>query len=54
MYTVQYPHCGSTVDIPHEAVGKDRKDQWNVAHCNDCNCGFDYDDEEIQIVLDED
>jgi hypothetical protein len=53
MYAVQCPHCGSVVDIPDEAVGTNRTHCWNVARCNDCDTGFDYDDEEIQLVLDE-
>jgi hypothetical protein len=53
MYTVPCPHCGSGVEIPEEAVGKYRTDRWNVAHCDECNSGFDYDDEEIEIVPEE-
>lgn len=53
MYVVQCPHCGSVVDIPHEAVGNHRTDRWNVARCDDCDAGFDYDDEEIQLVPEE-
>ena len=47
MYAVQCPHCGSVVDIPDDAVGKHRTHRWNVARCDDCNTGFDYDDEEM-------
>lgn len=53
MYVVQCPHCGSVVDIPGDAVGKRRTHRWNVARCDDCDLGFDYDDEELQLVLDE-
>ncbi len=53
MYAVQCPHCGSVVDIPDDAVGKHRTHRWNVARCDDCDSSFDYDDEEIELVLEE-
>ena len=53
MYFVQCPHCGSAVDIPDEFVGVNRTNTWNVAHCEDCESGFDYDDEEVQFVREE-
>ena len=53
LYVVQCPHCGSMVDIPDDAVGKNRTNPWNVAHCDDCDSGFDYDDEEVQLVPEE-
>lgn len=53
MYAVQCPHCGSVVDIPDDAVGIHRTHRWNVARCDDCATGFDYDDEEIELVVEE-
>ena len=53
MFFVPCPRCGSPVDIPEDAVGKDRTDPWNVAHCHECDLGFDYNDDEVQFVADQ-
>lgn len=52
MYYVQCPRCGGVVDLPPEAIGHERTDPWNVAHCEGCELGFDYDDEEVQSTPD--
>lgn len=49
MFFVQCPQCGSVVEIPADAVGKDRTDPWNVSGCDECDCVFDYQDDELQI-----
>jgi hypothetical protein len=41
------------LELPDDAVGKVRTDPWNVAHCDQCDLGFDYDDEEVQFVADQ-
>jgi hypothetical protein len=48
MYYVQCPRCGSVVEIPADAVGKDRTDPWNIIECDDCDLAFDFDDEEVK------
>lgn len=53
MYAVQCPHCGSVVDIPDDVVGTYRTHRWNIARCDDCDTGFDYDYEEIELVPEE-
>ena len=52
MFFVPCPCCGGPVEIPDHAVGPDRTDPWNVCRCDDCDLGFDYDDEEVQFVAD--
>lgn len=52
MFFVQCPQCGSVVEIPKDAVGKDRSDPWNVTGCADCDSVFDYNDEEVQFAPD--
>ncbi|HEY4311530.1 MAG TPA: MJ0042-type zinc finger domain-containing protein [Pirellulales bacterium] len=47
MYYVICPTCQAKVEIPADAVGPDRADLYNVVHCDDCNTGFDYDDENV-------
>ena len=47
MYAVQCPHCGSVVDIPDDAVGSTARIVGMSLAANDCDSGFDYDDEEI-------
>ena len=47
MYYVTCPSCQAQVEIPHDAVGADRTDPWNVARCYECGSAFDYDDEEV-------
>lgn len=47
MYYVICPTCQAKVDIPDDAVGPDRIDLFNIAHCDDCDSGFDYDDEDV-------
>ena len=47
MFYVICPNCESQVEIPGDAVGPDRTDPWNAAHCDECGNAFDYDDEEI-------
>ena len=48
MYFVQCPLCGAVVEIPDDAVGRERSDPWNVTGCDECNLAFDYEDEEVQ------
>ncbi len=50
MYFVQCPLCGAVVEIPADAVGRERSDPWNVTGCDECNLAFDYEDEEVQRV----
>ena len=52
MYFVQCPRCGDPVELPDEAVGKDRTDPWNIVGCDNCDCTFDFDDEDVQFVPD--
>lgn len=47
MFYVICPCCQSQVEIPDDAVGPDRSDPWNVAHCDECGNAFDYDDEDV-------
>jgi hypothetical protein len=47
MFYVICPTCDARVEIPAEALGPDRIDLYNVAHCDDCGTGFDYDDEDV-------
>ena len=50
MFFVQCPRCGSVVEIPADAVGKNRSDPWNVTGCDECGLAFDYDDEEVHFA----
>lgn len=52
MFFVQCPHCGAVVELPADSVGRDRIDLWNVAGCEECDLGFDYNDEEVQYAPD--
>jgi len=52
MFYVQCPQCGSVVEIPENAVGKNRTDPWNVTGCPECDCGFDYHDDDVQSAPD--
>ena len=47
MFYVICPTCQARVEIPAEAVGADRTDLFNTICCDECDTGFDYDDEEI-------
>ena len=47
MFYVICPTCEARVEIPADAVGPYRSDPWNVVQCNECDTGFDYDDEEV-------
>jgi hypothetical protein len=47
MFYVICPLCNAKVEIPDNAVGPDRTDLYNVVACDDCECTFDYDDEEV-------
>ncbi len=47
MFYVTCPTCETRVEIPAVAVGPDRTDPWNVVQCDECNAGFDYDDEDV-------
>ena len=47
MFYVWCPECGSSVEIPDDAVGPDRTDPWNVVGCLQCGSTFDYDDDEV-------
>lgn len=54
MFYVTCPQCQAKVEIPPEAIGPDRTDPWNVAHCFECGNSFDYDDVEvIEVPADE-
>ena len=52
VFFVQCPQCGSVVEIPEDAVGKDRTDPWNVTGCYECDIVFDYHDEDVQFAPD--
>ena len=43
---VTCPQCQAKVEMPTEAVGPDRTDLWNLAHC-ECGNAFDYDDDAV-------
>ena len=47
MFYVICPTCQARVEIPADAVGPDRSDSWNVVRCDECNTGFDYDDDDV-------
>ena len=47
MFYVICPTCEARVEIPADAVGPDRTDPWNVVQCDECDAGFDYDDEDV-------
>ncbi len=47
MLYVNCPTCEARVEVHPNAVGPDRTDPWNVARCDECDSGFDYDDEEL-------
>jgi predicted Zn finger-like uncharacterized protein len=47
VFYVICPTCQACVEIPADAVGPDRTDPWNVVRCDECDAGFDYDDEEV-------
>jgi hypothetical protein len=47
MFYVICPTCQAHVEIPAEAVGPDRTDPFNTICCDECDTGFDYDDEEV-------
>lgn len=47
MFYVICPFCLSRVDIPDNAVGRERTDPWNVVGCDECDATFDYDDDDI-------
>ena len=47
MYYVICPTCEARVEIPANAIGPNRSDPWNVVQCDDCDTGFDYDDEDV-------
>jgi hypothetical protein len=53
MFYVICPLCEARVEIPVNAVGPDRDDLWNVVECDDCYCGFDYDDEDLMSDADQ-
>lgn len=52
MFYVQCPQCGSVVEIPEDAIGKDRTDPWNLTGCDECDIVFDYHDEDVQFAPD--
>ncbi len=47
MFYVICPTCEARVEVPANAVGPHRTDPWNVIACDECDTGFDYDDDEI-------
>ena len=47
MFYVICPTCEAQVEISAVAVGHDRSDPWNVVQCDECDAGFDYDDEDV-------
>ena len=47
MFYVICPTCAARVEIPADAVGPNRCDLWNVVACDECDAGFDYDDEDV-------
>ncbi len=47
MFYVICPTCEARVEIPGDAVGPNRSDPWNVVRCDECDAGFDYDDEDV-------
>jgi hypothetical protein len=47
MFYVICPTCEARVEIPANAIGTDRSDPWNVVQCDECDAGFDYDDEDV-------
>ncbi|MBC7855286.1 MAG: hypothetical protein IAF94_17800 [Pirellulaceae bacterium] len=53
MSFVLCPCCGSRVEVPSDAIGRDRRRLWDVIVCDTCDASFDYDDEDIQIVDDQ-
>ncbi len=52
MFFVSCPRCGAVVELPAEAVGRDRIDLWNITRCDECDFTFDYDDVEVQAAPD--
>jgi predicted Zn finger-like uncharacterized protein len=48
MYFVLCPNCEATVEIPENAIGRQRSDPWNVVGCDECGSTFDYANEEVQ------
>ena len=48
VFFVQCPRCKAVVEIPAEAIGPGRTDPWNVVGCEECDCTFDFDDEDLQ------
>jgi hypothetical protein len=52
MFYVICPTCQARVEVPAAAVGPERSDLSNVIACDECNTGFDYDDEEIEFADD--
>ena len=49
MHYVNCPCCRERVEVPEAAIGEQRTDPWNVVVCELCDCGFDYDDEDVRI-----
>jgi hypothetical protein len=48
MFYVICPTCEARVEVPAgAAVGPERSDLWNVVQCDECDAGFDYDDEDV-------
>ena len=52
MFYVICPTCGAQVELPSNAIGPDREDLYNVVSCDQCACGFDYDDDDVMIEPD--
>jgi endogenous inhibitor of DNA gyrase (YacG/DUF329 family) len=48
MLYVTCPNCQTRVEISETAYGPNRTDPFNIAHCDECDCGFDYDDEDVE------
>jgi hypothetical protein len=47
MFYVICPTCQARAEIPASAIGSDRADLYNVVHCDECDTGFNYDDEDV-------
>ncbi len=47
MFYVLCPLCQARVEIPVNAVGRNRTDLYNVVSCDVCDMTFDYDDEDV-------
>ncbi len=48
MFYVICPTCEARVEITALACGLHRTDLYNVIACDQCDTGFDYDDEDVQ------